>query len=65
MGKAASSRGTVATIERAVNLSDDFARRYQAWAKARKATQGEVLERWSAEAEAICREYDTQEERSP
>ena len=46
--------GKLQMIERAVQLSDDFAARYGAWAKERKATAAQVEGAWSDEADAIC-----------
>lgn len=46
--------GKLAMIERAVQLSDDFAARYGAWAKQRKATAAQVEAAWSDEADALC-----------
>ena len=45
--------GKLAMIERAVQLSDDFATRYGDWTRERKATAAEVEAAWADEADAL------------
>ena len=45
--------GKLAMIERAVQLSDDFAARYGEWTRERKATAKEVEAAWADEADAL------------